>query len=174
MLRRAGCERPRATCGVQRPCYLAAAPFALPSTPPCHRHSWGHDFRHAFRRLGALRRELPRTPIMALTATATQRVQVCFCVIGGWHAYPAAYGCDQESHGDSFRRMCGLPCWPIVAPCSASLDRMTSSSSCTCGTPWSCAPPSTGPTSTSQCATWMCRSGRDVQVRAGACWSCVS
>ncbi|KAL4458301.1 hypothetical protein ABPG75_013166 [Micractinium tetrahymenae] len=37
--------------------------------------SWGHDFRHAYRKLWLLRKELPRLPIMALTATASERVQ---------------------------------------------------------------------------------------------------
>ena len=37
--------------------------------------SWGHDFRPAFLRVGGvLRAALPRTPLMALTATATPEV----------------------------------------------------------------------------------------------------
>lgn len=37
---------------------------------------WGHDFRPAFRRIGDLVRLLPKTtPVMAVTATATTRVQ---------------------------------------------------------------------------------------------------
>ena len=36
---------------------------------------WGHEFRPDYRNLKALRRQFPRVPVIALTATATERVR---------------------------------------------------------------------------------------------------
>jgi ATP-dependent DNA helicase RecQ len=40
---------------------------------------WGYDFRPPYLRIAALREELPRVPIIALTASATREVQADIC-----------------------------------------------------------------------------------------------
>ncbi|BFY97741.1 hypothetical protein BsWGS_00781 [Bradybaena similaris] len=40
---------------------------------------WGHDFRESYRRLGILKQEFPKIPILAVTATATFDVQKDIC-----------------------------------------------------------------------------------------------
>ena len=54
---------------------IARSPVSLVAVDEAHCVSqWGHDFRPAYRRLGNLRRRMPRVPILALTATATTDV----------------------------------------------------------------------------------------------------
>jgi ATP-dependent DNA helicase RecQ len=40
---------------------------------------WGYDFRPSYLRIAELRKELPRVPVLALTASATQAVQSDIC-----------------------------------------------------------------------------------------------
>ncbi len=40
---------------------------------------WGHDFRPAYLKIAALKTSFPKTPFLALTATATKRVQDDIC-----------------------------------------------------------------------------------------------
>ncbi len=40
---------------------------------------WGHDFRPEYRQLSVLRTHFPQVPMMALTATATERVRLDIC-----------------------------------------------------------------------------------------------
>ncbi|TCZ74821.1 RecQ family ATP-dependent DNA helicase [Flaviaesturariibacter aridisoli] len=56
--------------------YLPAMDVNLIAIDEAHCISqWGHDFRPAYRRIAALREELPDVPVLALTASATAEVQ---------------------------------------------------------------------------------------------------
>jgi ATP-dependent DNA helicase RecQ len=56
--------------------FLAEIPISLIAIDEAHCISeWGHDFRAEYRQLRILRKNFPDVPIIAMTATATQRVQ---------------------------------------------------------------------------------------------------
>ena len=60
--------------GFQR--FLESVKLSLIAVDEAHCISqWGHEFRPDYRNLKQLRRLAPRTPVIALTATATQRVR---------------------------------------------------------------------------------------------------
>ena len=55
---------------------------------------WGHDFRPDYRALSELRAQFPDTPVMALTATATERVQddiVQQLRLGDWSRFVSGF-----------------------------------------------------------------------------------
>ena len=56
--------------------FLNALPISLIAVDEAHCISeWGHEFRPDYRKLNYIRREFPDVPCIALTATATKRVQ---------------------------------------------------------------------------------------------------
>lgn len=60
--------------------YLPALRINLVAVDEAHCISqWGYDFRPAYLRIAALREELPNTPVLALTASATEEVQADIC-----------------------------------------------------------------------------------------------
>jgi len=60
--------------------YLPAMTINLIAVDEAHCISqWGHDFRPAYRRIAAIREELPDVPVLALTASATPAVQEDIC-----------------------------------------------------------------------------------------------
>ncbi len=55
---------------------LEKLPISLIAVDEAHCISqWGHDFRPAYLKIGLLRHSFPKTPVIALTASATARVQ---------------------------------------------------------------------------------------------------
>jgi ATP-dependent DNA helicase RecQ len=69
--------------GIQAPRllnFLTSLNVSLIAHDECHVGSaWSHDFRPAFGKLGKLRTNFPNTPIIAVTATATEAVREDIC-----------------------------------------------------------------------------------------------
>ncbi len=60
--------------------YLPALGVNLIAVDEAHCISqWGYDFRPSYLKIGELRKELPNTPVLALTASATEEVQRDIC-----------------------------------------------------------------------------------------------
>ena len=60
--------------------YLPALNVSLIAVDEAHCISqWGYDFRPPYLRISALREELPGVPVLALTASATRKVQLDIC-----------------------------------------------------------------------------------------------
>ncbi|HVG11660.1 MAG TPA: ATP-dependent DNA helicase RecQ [Flavisolibacter sp.] len=60
--------------------YLPALGVSLIAVDEAHCISqWGYDFRPSYLKIAALRKELPNTPVLALTASATKEVQQDIC-----------------------------------------------------------------------------------------------
>ena len=60
--------------------YLPALGINLIAVDEAHCISqWGYDFRPSYLKIAALRKELPNVPVLALTASATEEVQMDIC-----------------------------------------------------------------------------------------------
>lgn len=60
---------------------IKSLPISLIAIDEAHCISqWGHDFRPAYLKIAALKEYFPKVPFLALTASATQRVQEDICV----------------------------------------------------------------------------------------------
>jgi RecQ family ATP-dependent DNA helicase len=88
--------------------------------------SWGHDFRPAYRRLGVLRSKFPSVPIIALTATATLRVQLdIMASLGQQQVRQFNSGFDRPNVYYAVRYVDALPGQDFVADmvdCISNLD----------------------------------------------------
>jgi len=61
--------------------YLPSMKISLIAVDEAHCISqWGYDFRPSYSRISALREQLPKVPVLALTASATKEVQDDICV----------------------------------------------------------------------------------------------
>ncbi len=78
--------------------YLPALNISLIAVDEAHCISqWGYDFRPPYLRIAALREQLRKVPVLALTASATQKVQDDICE-------KLEFGKDQQRFRQSFER----------------------------------------------------------------------
>jgi ATP-dependent DNA helicase RecQ len=93
---------------------------------------WGHDFRPEYRQLGQLRNRYPHAPMLALTATATERVRQDILTqlrlrdphihIASFNRPNLSYEVRQKNHG-SYRELLQLlrqePGAPVIIYCQS-------------------------------------------------------